>query len=410
MKKVLQIAIKDFQQTMKSPMSLVWMLVLPLVFTGFFGLVFGGFGSAQEESIPIGLLSDSPISDLQDSLKNEMEKTTPIEWVIFENEALLRQDVLDGKLSGGIIIPENLSIDDLKRRGKSIFLIADITTSAGTAVEANLRKAINRLILSNQIAEVVVSTIDQAYPYATSESKLDAKLGLLTLAQSALESPIVTIQTEATVVSSTDLSELESSYDQAAPGMLVQFTINSVIGTAVVIVMERRSKTLERLLTNSLSITQILSGHGLYIFGMAVLQQSMLVIGGQLLFGVNYLQSPFGIWLIILTFSLWITGLGMLIGVTAKNNEQVILFSLLAMFLFTALAGAWFPLEGTSPTFYRIGHLTPGAWVMDGLQNILVRGLGFNSVLKPAGILTLFALGFLGAALLAFWLEWRNAR
>ena len=410
MKKVIQIAIKDFQQTMKSPMSLVWMLVLPLVFTGFFGLVFGGFGSEQEVAIPIGILSDNSNSDLQDSLKREMENTTPIEWVVFESEELMRQDVLDGKLSGGIIIPKNLSIDDLTSRSKSVFLIADVTTSAGTAVEANVRKAINRLVLSNQIAEVVFSTVDQAYPYATSEMESAAELELQTLAQSALQSPVVTIQTEATVVSSTDLSELESSYDQAAPGMLVQFTINSVIGTAVVIVMERRSKTLERLLTNSLRITQVLAGHALYIFAMAVLQQTMLVLGGQLLFGVNYLQSPFGIWLIIITFSLWITGLGMLIGVTAKNNEQVILFSLLAMFLFTALAGAWFPLEGTSPAFYRIGHLTPGAWVMDGLQNIIVRGLGFNSVLKPAGILTLFAFGFLGAALLAFWLEWRKAR
>jgi ABC-2 type transport system permease protein len=410
MKKVIQIAIKDFQQTMKTPMSVVWMLVLPLVFTGFFGLVFGGFGSAQEESIPVGILSDSPISDLQVPLQSEMESTTPIEWLNYENEALLRQDVLDGNLSGGIIIPEKLNIDDLTSRVKSIFLIADVTTSAGTAVEANLRKAINRLILSNQIAEVVVSTVDQAYPHTTSETESDAELEVRTLAQSALQSPVVTIQSEAAVLSSTDLSELESSYDQAAPGMLVQFTINSVIGTAVVIVMERRTKTLERLLTNSLSTTQVLAGHALYIFAMAVFQQSMLVIGGQLLFGVNYLQNPFGIWLIILTFSLWITGLGMLIGVTAKNNEQVILFSLLAMFLFTALAGAWFPLEGTSPAFYRIGHFTPGAWVMDGLQNIIVRGLGFNSVLKPAGILILFALVFLGLALLAFWLEWRRAR
>ncbi|MEA3327869.1 MAG: hypothetical protein U9R53_11295 [Chloroflexota bacterium] len=47
---------------------------------------------------------------------------------------------------------------------------------------------------------------------------------------------------------------------------------------------------------------------------------------------------------------------------------------------------------------------------MDGLQNITVRGLGFNSVLKPAGILTLFSLGFFATTLLVFWLEWRTAR
>jgi len=410
MKKVIQIAIRDFQQTMKSPMSLVWMLVLPLVFTGFLGAVFGSIGASEEGLIPIGILTHSTQSDLLNSLQSEMESTAPIDWMEFDNEEKMRQDILNGKLSGGIIIPENASIEDLSGQEKSIILIADVTTSAGTTAEVSLRKAITRLVRANRIAEMVFAIVDDTYPYPTTDIAQAAEKNLRSLAQIALQSPAVTIQTEAAVGSPTDLSTLKSSYDQSAPGMLVQFTINSVIGTAVVIVMERRSKTLERLLTNSLSVSQILAGHALYIFAMAILQQSLLVIGGQFIFGVNYLQNPAGIWLIILTFSLWVTGLGMLIGVLAKNNEQVILFSLLAMFIFTALAGAWFPLEGTSPAFYRIGHLTPGAWVMDGLQNIIVRGLGFNSVLKPAGILTLFSLGFFAAALLVFWLEWRTAR
>jgi hypothetical protein len=49
----------------------------------------------------------------------------------------------------------------------------------------------------------------------------------------------------------------------------------------------------------------------------------------------------------------------MLIGVVAKNEDQVILFSLIAMFFFTAMGGAWFPLEGTSAGFYNIARLTP---------------------------------------------------
>lgn len=36
----------------------------------------------------------------------------------------------------------------------------------------------------------------------------------------------------------------------------------------------------------------------------------------------------------------------------ADGNEQVVLFSLLAMFFFSALAGAWFPLGGTSNVLY----------------------------------------------------------
>ena len=57
----------------------------------------------------------------------------------------------------------------------------------------------------------------------------------------------------------------------------------------------------------------------------------------------------------------------------------MIMWSLLAMFIFSALGGAWFPLEITRWAFSAIGHLMPSAWVMDGFLNILARGLGLTS-------------------------------
>jgi hypothetical protein len=52
-------------------------------------------------------------------------------------------------------------------------------------------------------------------------------------------------------------------------------------------------------------------------------------------------------------------------------EEQVIMLSMAAMFLFSALGGAWFPLEVAGAPFSTIGHLTPAAWAMDGFQNII---------------------------------------
>jgi ABC-2 type transport system permease protein len=89
--------------------------------------------------------------------------------------------------------------------------------------------------------------------------------------------------------------------------------------------------------------------------------------------------------------SAWIGALGLFIGVMAKVEEQSVLFSLIAMFLFTAFAGAWFPLDVTGKAFSTIGHLTPGAWAMDGLQNIVLRGQGLASVWLPAAILLAYA-------------------
>jgi hypothetical protein len=42
---------------------------------------------------------------------------------------------------------------------------------------------------------------------------------------------------------------------------------------------------------------------------------------------------------------------------------------------------------------------------MAGFQNIIVRGLGFQSALMPAAVLTLFAAGFLGLSVFLFKFE-----
>jgi ABC-2 type transport system permease protein len=86
--------------------------------------------------------------------------------------------------------------------------------------------------------------------------------------------------------------------------------------------------------------------------------------------------------------------LGLLIGILAKTEEQAIMFSLIPMFVFAGLGGAWVPLEVTGPTFQAIGHLSPVAWGMDGFENIVARGLGFNSVLLPAAALVGYAVFF----------------
>ena len=81
------------------------------------------------------------------------------------------------------------------------------------------------------------------------------------------------------------------------------------------------------------------------------------------------------------------------------------MFSLIAMFLFSALGGAWFPLAIAGQTFAGVGHLLPTAWAMDGFQNIVVRGLGLGSVLLPAGILLAYTAAFFGLAVWRFRFE-----
>jgi len=145
---------------------------------------------------------------------------------------------------------------------------------------------------------------------------------------------------------------------------------------------------------------EIVAGHLLAMFTLTFLQTALLVVFGQLALGVDYLREPLGTLLISVALGLWVASMGLLIGVIAKADDQVILFSMIAMFLFSALGGTWFPLEASGGAFAAIGRLMPSAWAMNGLQNLLIRGLGLEATLLPTAILLAYATGFF---LLAVW-------
>jgi len=94
--------------------------------------------------------------------------------------------------------------------------------------------------------------------------------------------------------------------------------------------------------------------------------------------------------------------MGLLIGLLANTDDQVVLFSLIAMFLFSSLGGTWFPLEASGGTFAAIGRWMPSAWAMTGYQNILIRGLDVSSAWLPAAIILAYAAGFFLLAVMRF--------
>ncbi len=165
---------------------------------------------------------------------------------------------------------------------------------------------------------------------------------------------------------------------------------------------EKKSRTLQRLITTAMKPWEIVAGHMLAMFTITFLQTAMLVVFGQLVLKVDYLREALGVLLLAITLGLWIASMGLLIGVIAKEEQQVILYAMIAMFVFSAMGGTWFPLETTGGAFAAIGKLMPSAWAMNGLQNILIRGLGLESVWTAVLILLAYALGFFGLAVWQF--------
>jgi ABC-2 type transport system permease protein len=388
--RIFDIAGKDLMQILRDRKTFLFLLIMPVAFTFLFGFAFGGFSKSEPDPrLPVALINEDG-GDLGLRLINLLENSEVISVTQDETKTLddYEKSLTKGDLAGIIVIPsgysDNLRSGNLPR----LSLTVDLTQTAGTTVQSEVLATASRLTSAVQAALVTGQT-SSAFTPAFEQ------------ALSAWANPPIRIETASAILETGNKPSAGfASLAHTSPGMMLQFAIAGLLTCATVIVNERKTRSLQRLLTTATRRTHILLGHFLAIFALLFTQFLVLIAFGQLILKVDYMRLPGATLLIAFSSSLCIAALGLLIGVLAKSEEQAIAFSLIPMFIFAGLGGAWTPLEYTSATFQAIGHVTPVAWAMDGFKNITVRLLGFESVLVPSAALVGYALLFF---LLAAW-------
>jgi ABC-type multidrug transport system permease subunit len=387
--RIFDITLKDLLQLVRDYKTFMFLLAMPIAFTLLFGYAFGGFSrDVSDDRLPLGYL-DEDHTWLSRELHSLLVRSEVVRLAEdgTRSRAELARLVADGKLSAAVIVPHGygqaVGGDDAVR----LTLIADTGTPAGITIEAEILSAANRLDGAVRTAAIVSDVAGDRAPFDYSFDQ--------TLA--AWDDPPIAV-TELTSTAVKKSSNQAEALAHTSPGMMLQFSIAGLVTAAQVIVAERKSRALQRLLTTSARRLHILLGHYVAIFVMILAQFCLLIAFGQVLLKVDYLRAPVAILLVAVSAALCIAGLGLLIGILAKSEEQAATFSIIPMFVLSGLGGAWVPLEVTGPTFQVIGHFTPLAWAMDGLENIVLRGLGFQSVLIPAAALLGYAALFVGLA------------
>ena len=389
--RIFDIALKDLAQFLRDYKTFMFMLFMPVLFTLLFGYAFGGFsGNGSDSRLPVGFINEDDrwISDTFRDLLADSDLIRILEGE-YLNASDLDRMVAEGDLAAAIIIPSGYSKALLADKTSQLIVIADTGTTAWTTVQAELLKLASRLDGAVRTATIMEELNGERIPFEYGfESPLEAWN----------DPPITILETTSSALD--DVDEGVEALSHTAPGMMLQFAIAGLLTCATVIVNERKTRSLQRMLTTHTRRIQILLGHYLAIFLLIFVQFTMLIAFGQLTLKINYLRVPEGTLLVAFSAALCIAGLGLLIGVLARSEEQAVTFSLIPMFILSGLGGAWVPLEVTGETFAAIGHLSPVAWAMDGFKNIIIRGFGLESVLMPCLALAGYALVFF---LLAVW-------
>lgn len=401
--RILDLALNDLSQLLRDIKILLFFIAMPIAFTFFMGLAFRGAVEPEDTRIVLVWVDQDPGGLLSQQLFTTLSSSQGIRLVEAEEDKANEQ-VRKGEATGALIIPEGFSASALAGHPAQLTLIADPISATGQSLQQILRTPVTQLMSSLEIAQLNAELTETQTPFtsdADRQAEVEAVFQKAVLAWAEASTSDTLVIVEKAVSEEPEAPLGGNPYNQTSPGILVQFAIFQMFSSAIILVQERKVRCLQRLMTTAMRPSEIIAGHWLAMFVMVFLQIAILIVFGQLVLDVNYLGSPLGTLLIAIGLGCWVASMALLIGVISKGEEQAVLFSLVAMFLFTSLGGAWFPLESAGKLFNTVGHLTPAAWAMDGFQNILVRGLGLGSAIQPVLILLGYAVLFF---IMAVWL------
>ena len=400
-------------QILRDRRAVVFLLLMPLAFTLFFGLAFSGMGGGGDARLQVGVV-DADGGPLAVRLVQALSasgtvRPEPLDEI---RQAYADELVRRGDEAAVLTVPPGWGAALRSGAPRPLELVADTGSATGLAAQRAIQATVDRFLAAERTA-ATATTLLASSSQLTRDALHDRALDL---ALAAWQDPPV--QVAATVADANDAARAEDGtggsgtngtetgtgafganpYDQASPGMIVQFAVYGLLLSAMVLVIERKEGAHARLLGTPVPRVAVVAGHGLAMVSVVLAQILVLEAFGQFALGVHYLRHPWATLALTLALALWSASLGMLIGAFARSEQQVVASGLLAMFFFSGLGGAWFPLEITGPTFTAVGHLTPTAWAMDAYRAILLRGGALSGVVIPLLVLLGFTALFFALA------------
>jgi ABC-2 type transport system permease protein len=187
------------------------------------------------------------------------------------------------------------------------------------------------------------------------------------------------------------------------PGLMgVVLVFVGTIATALGVVRERQSGTLEQLAVMPFRPRDVLLGKLLPYLGVAAVDLVVIVAAGMLLFDVPFVGSPLVFALGAVAFLFVTVGAGVLISTVSETQGQAIQLAMMTMLPQILLSGLIFPLHAMAAGVRWIGYLLPLTYFVQVARGVMVKGTPFDALLLPLGMLAVLGLAVLGLSIARF--------
>lgn len=407
--KALQIALKDTITRFRDWKALASMLAAPLVISGLIGLAFGNISGPEVpiDHIPVALINqdDGQLGQIYADVLSGEDLNTLIDLQTSSDLDAAKARIESGELRAVIFIPagftDTLLPDEGDRSTASLELYTDPTAGVSPLIVESIIERIsaglNTVLLAGDVSA------EQVAEYAPLLGAGMANLGdVLSEELSAdkfdFQNPRLAMET----IQSDDSGQAIDPFAFFIPGMAVFFLMFSMFEGSRGIILEETRGTLPRLMTTPTPTYQIILGKMGGTFLSGILQFTVLVLASSYIFQVNWGRSPLGLALIVILTVFAASGLGALLTVFARNENQAGVIGGAVSLIFGALGGSFFPAQSLTGIINVLSKLTINRWAMDGLTKLAVEGGNFQDILPQVGVLAVIGLVTFVLAIMAF--------
>lgn len=184
------------------------------------------------------------------------------------------------------------------------------------------------------------------------------------------------------------------------PGLIAYIAmITAVASTALSIVREKETGTIEQIRMAPLDTFSFVVGKTIPYFIIALASAALIIGASMLLFGLPMRGNWFSLLVALSLFLIGALATGILISTVADSQQLAFQMALLISFLPTImLSGFIFPINSMPQALQIITHLVPARYFLIALRGIVLKGTALGPLVPQLAALTVYAAAMLGLA------------
>ncbi|HPF71078.1 MAG TPA: ABC transporter permease [Candidatus Krumholzibacteria bacterium] len=369
--------------------ALVWLLVMPMVFSFLMGQLMGdwsGTGGAPKPRFSVfagdrGAQVERLLADLRD---HERFMVVVADTLVAPEDA--RREVQSGRSTAVLLVPADFG-QGAVGRPDTLGLWYDSDRLSSQTVRTLLDRAVLKLD-TERAARRLVSTAPAGAEVGADSARAFDQAAFDRHWQAprvVLRPEVLGRRPEAAGLALTRASQ------HAGPAYTLFFVMMFLMTSAKDLVAERRDRTLARLAVSRASSLDLVLGFLAGGLVLGLLQAAVLLVLNGVCFGIDYGDSPAALVLAVVLFATVASAASVVLGSTARTGGQADGLGVATTLVLAALGGLWWPLEIVPPFMQAVGGALPSGEAITCFHGMIGRGWGLAELAGPLGGLAAWA-------------------